>query len=186
MPSQRLAELLTRDPSAKQKVLDIAAGHGLYGIAYGQQNPNAEIVALDWKPVLQVAVENARSAGLEDRYRTIVGDAFAVEMGENYDLVLLVHLLHHFGGDEIEGLLRKIRKALKPGGRLAILEFVPNDDRISPRIPAMFPMFMLATTPDGDAYTYAQFDRWLQSAGFSSNQIHDLPPTFFRVIVAQN
>ena len=184
LPSQRLAELLTTDSEASQKVLDIAAGHGLYGIAYAARNPNAEIVGLDWAPVLEVARQNAREAGIEQRYRTIAGDAFEVDLGGDYDLVLLVHLLHHFGPESIEKLLRKIRKALKPAGRLAILEFVPNDDRVSPRIPAMFSLFMLATTPNGDAYTYAEFDRALRSAGFSSNEIHDLPPTFFRVIVA--
>jgi ubiquinone/menaquinone biosynthesis C-methylase UbiE len=184
MPSQRLAELLTTDSEARQKVLDIAAGHGLYGISYAARNPNAEIVGLDWAPVLEVARENARQAGLAERYRTIAGDAFEVDLEGDYDLVLLVHLLHHFDPESIEKLLRKIRKALKLTGRLAILEFVPNDDRISPRIPAMFSLFMLATTPHGDAYTYAEFDRWLRAAGFTSNQLHSLPPTFFRVITA--
>lgn len=184
LPSQCLAELLTTDASAPQKVLDIAAGHGLYGISYAARNENAEIVALDWSPVLEVARENARNAGIEKRYRTISGDAFEVDLEGDYDLVLLVHLLHHFDPESIEKLFRRIRKTLKPTGRLAILEFVTNEDRISPRIPAMFSIFMLASTPNGDAYTYNEYDRWLRAAGFNSNQLHSLPPTFFQVITA--
>src|SRR5437667_349702 len=78
------------------KVLDIAAGHGLFGIAVARQNPNSQIVALDWSNVLAVAQENARAAGLGDRYHTLPGSAFEVDYGGDYDLVLLTNFLHHF------------------------------------------------------------------------------------------
>ena len=51
------------------KVLDIAAGHGLFGITIAQRNPKAEIFAADWPAVLAVATENARCAQVQDRYR---------------------------------------------------------------------------------------------------------------------
>jgi ubiquinone/menaquinone biosynthesis C-methylase UbiE len=183
-PAHLLTELLATDSNAQLKVLDIAAGHGLYGIAFANRNPNANIVALDWSPVLQVAVENAKAFGVADRYGTIAGDALEVDLGTSYDLVLLVHLLHHFDPGAIGKLLRKVYAALKDGGRLAILEFIPNADRVSPPAPAMFSLMMLATTPSGDAYTYAEFERFLREAGFSSSDLFELAPTFFRVVVA--
>ena len=76
------------------RVLDIAAGHGLFGIEIAKANPKAEIVALDWENVLTVAKENAAAAGVSDRYQTIVGSAFDVD--RNYDLGLLTNFLHHF------------------------------------------------------------------------------------------
>src|SRR6202048_1154985 len=96
MPSQLMAKLADERADRNLKILDIAAGHGLYGIAFGKNNPQAEIVALDWAPVLDVAKENARNAAVSDRYRTIEGSAFEVEYGSMDDLVLLTNFLHHF------------------------------------------------------------------------------------------
>jgi SAM-dependent methyltransferase len=132
MPSQLMAKLVDEKADRKLKILDIAAGHGLYGIAFAKNNPQAEIVALDWAPVLEVAKENARNAAVSDRYSTIEGSAFDVEYGSGYDLVLLTNFLHHFDTATCETLLRKVRAALADGGRASTLEFVPNEDHISP------------------------------------------------------
>jgi len=70
------------------KVLDIAAGHGLFGITIAQRNPRAEILAVDWPSVLAVATEHARGAGVQDRHRTLPGDAFKVEFPGGFDVVL--------------------------------------------------------------------------------------------------
>src|SRR5262249_26820705 len=96
MPAQLLAQHVGADPGRKLRVLAIAAGHGMFGIAIGKAYPNAEIVALDWPNVLEVAKENAAAAGLADRYSTIAGSAFDVEFGSGYDVVLLTNFLHHF------------------------------------------------------------------------------------------
>lgn len=148
-------------------VLDIAAGHGLFGIEIAKQNPEAQIVALDWAAVLEVAAANARKAGVAERYRTLPGSAFEVEYGGPYDAVLLTNFLHHFDVPTCVGLLRKVRAALKPGGIAATLEFVPNEDRVSPSFAAMFAMTMLSTTPSGDAYTYRELERMHVEAGFA-------------------
>ena len=78
------------------RVLDIAAGHGLFGIEVAKQNPQAASSALDWAPVLEVAKANARKAGVGDRYQTLPGSAFDVDYGGPYDIVLLTNFLHHF------------------------------------------------------------------------------------------
>jgi hypothetical protein len=149
------------------RVLDIAAGHGLFGIEIARQNPAARIVALDWQAVLAVAKENASAAGVLDRIEFLAGDAFEVNFGGPYDAVLLTNFLHHFDEVTCVGLLRKIRAALLPGGITAMLEFVPNDDRVSPVAAAQFSMMMLGTTVSGDAYTLSDLERMHVAAGFS-------------------
>jgi len=149
------------------RVLDIAAGHGLFGIEIARQNPAARIVALDWESVLAVAKDNARAAGVLDRIEFLPGDAFNVDFGGPYDAVLLTNFLHHFDEATCVRLLRKIRAALVPGGITATLEFVPNDDRISPAPAAQFSMMMLGTTVSGDAYTLRDLERMHVAAGFS-------------------
>jgi SAM-dependent methyltransferase len=185
MPSQLIPKLVDPNPERKLRILDIAAGHGLFGIGFAKNNPQAEITAVDWKPVLEVAKENAEKAGVADRYKTIPGSAFDVEFGSGYDLVLLTNFLHHFDPPTNEKLLRKVHDALADGGRAVTLEFVPNDDRVSPPDSAAFSMMMLTGTPSGDAYTFAELERMFTNAGFSRSTIHPLPPTFQQVVISE-
>lgn len=184
MPAQLIAKLVNVDEGRKIKVLDIAAGHGMYGIAFAQQYPNVEIVAVDWANVLEVAKENAERAGLSDRYSTKPGSAFEVDFGTGYDIVLLTNFLHHFDVETCEKLLRKVHAALAEGGRAVTVEFVPNEDRVSPPVSAMFSLVMLSGTPQGDAYTFRELEQMFNHAGFSRSELHQLPPTPSQVIVS--
>lgn len=185
LPAELMARLVDPEANQKLKILDIAAGHGLYGIAFAKKNPQAEVVALDWKNVLEVAKENARNAGVADRYSTIAGSAFDVDYGEGYDLILLTNFLHHFDPPTCETLLRKVHAALADGGRAITLEFVPNEDRISPPEAASFSVMMLGSTPAGDAYTFSELERMMKAAGFSSSEIHPLPPSIQQAVISQ-
>ena len=172
MPAEFIADLVG---AGSGKVLDIAAGHGLFGIAIARRNPKARVVALDWPAVLKVAQENAQKAGVADRYQTLPGSAFDVDYGSGYDVVLLTNFLHHFDPPTCEKLLRKVHAALNPGGAAVTLEFVPNEDRVSPPEAAAFSLTMLGSTASGDAYTFSEFDRMFRNASFSANQAHALP-----------
>ncbi len=184
MPAQLMAQRVQCDPSKKTKVLDIAAGHGIFGITLAQQNPNVEVVALDWPNVLQVATENAQRMGVADRHSTLPGSAFDVEFGTDYDIVLLTNFFHHFDMPTCEALMRKVHAALAEGGRAVTLEFVVNEDRVSPRETAPFSLVMLAGTPSGDAYTFAEYQRMFQNAGFSRSELHPLPPSPNQLIIS--
>lgn len=175
--AEAIAQILHADAGEKWKVLDIAAGHGRFGVALAQHNPNAEIFAVDWPAVLQVAEENARLAGVSARYHQIPGNAFDVDLGSGYDVILLTGFLHHFDPVPIEQLLRRINAALAPNGRVVTLEFVPNEDRVTPPATAAWAINMLVTTPAGDAYTFAEYDRMFRNAGFASNELVRVPGT---------
>ena len=183
MPAQFIATMLEADAGRNCKVLDIAAGHGVFGITLAKRNPQAEIVAVDWPNVLEVAKENAQAAGVTARYRTLPGSAFDVEFGTGYDVALLTNILHHFDIPSCETLLRKVHAALAPAGQAVALEFVPNEDRVSPPVAATFSLTMLGNTPGGDAYTFSEYQRMLSNAGFSSSELRPLPPTFEQVVI---
>jgi 2-polyprenyl-3-methyl-5-hydroxy-6-metoxy-1,4-benzoquinol methylase len=184
MPAELLAQRVVAQNASAMKVLDIAAGHGLFGIAVARHNPQATIVAVDWSNVLTVALDNARQAKVHDRYQTLPGSAFEVDFGGGYDVVLLTNFLHHFDPAAIGALMRKVHAALKPGGRAFVLEFVPNADRVTPPTSAAFGLVMLATTPAGDAYTFAEYERMFATAGFSRSECFDLTPTVQQVLMA--
>jgi 2-polyprenyl-3-methyl-5-hydroxy-6-metoxy-1,4-benzoquinol methylase len=185
VPQAHAAAALARLPADRPpRVLDVAAGHGTFGIVFAQTHPSARVVALDWANVVKVAEENARSAGIADRFSTIAGDAFTVNPGSDYDVVLVPNFLHHFNVADCTRFLSRVHEALRPGGCVIIIEFVPNNDRVTPPAAAGFALVMLGTTPEGDAYTFAEYVRMLTAAGFHSPAFHALEPTPQSAVVA--
>ena len=182
--AQAIAGHLGFEKDKKLKVLDIAAGHGLFGIVVAQHYPNAEIYAVDWGNVLTVATENADRMGVGDRHHLIAGNAFDVDFGNDYDVVLVTNFLHHFDAETCTNFMRKVNGSLNADGKAITLEFIPNDDRISPPAEALFPLVMLAATPAGDAYTYAELKKMFEDAGFSRNEHVPLPPTPQHLVIS--
>jgi len=183
--SQFIATLLRAEEGKPCKVLDIAAGHGMYGITVATKNPKAEIVALDWPNVLSVAQENAQKFGVADRFGVRAGSALEVEMGSGYDYVLLTNIFHHFDMPTCEKLMRRVHAALKTGGKAITLEFVPNDDRVTPPTAAAFSLIMLANTDAGDAYTFSEYEKMFRNAGFAKSTLHPVPEMPQQVIVSE-
>lgn len=153
----------------EMRVLDIAAGHGLFGILVAQHNPKAQITALDWPNVLAVATENAEKFGVATRHSLLPGSAFETEFGGPYNLVLVTNFFHHFDQPTREKLMRKILAAnvsRSTSSRMMIVSRRP--------IPAAFAMVMLGTTAAGDAYTFAEYESMFRNAGFTSFALHSL------------
>jgi ubiquinone/menaquinone biosynthesis C-methylase UbiE len=173
----QMAGILTEGRSGPLAVLDVAASHGLFGFSIARQHPEAHITALDWANVLEITKANAGRWSLADRVSYIAGDAFTVDLEGPYDIILLTNLLHHFDETACTKLAARLKGALRPGGVVATLEFVPNEDRVSPPGPAQFSLVMLASTPHGDAYTFSQYEAMFRAAGFASTELIPLENT---------
>jgi len=171
-----VAKIVAR-PGEAQKVLDISAGHGLFGLLVAKENPLAQVYAADWANVLQVALENAAKFGVAERFHTIPGSAFDTDLGSGYDLVLVPNFLHHFDVPTCVKFLKKLHATMKPGAALAIVEFVPNEDRISPPMAASFSIQMLGGTEAGDAFTFRELSAMVSDAGFKESTQQLLEPT---------
>lgn len=180
-----LGEVVLEGQKGPMRVLDIAAGHGLFGIEIAKQNPEARVTGLDWAPVLRVALDNARKAGVESRYDMLPGSAFEVEFGGPYDAVLLTNFLHHFDHGTCVALLKKVHRTLRQGGRAATLEFVPNEDRVSPPTPAAFAMTMLTSTAAGEAYPLSELTAMYTEAGFGNITAHPIPMSPHTVVMGR-
>jgi ubiquinone/menaquinone biosynthesis C-methylase UbiE len=167
-----------------ESLVDIAAGHGMFGILVLQNSPHARCLAVDWPNVLELARENAQKHGVAGRYETRPGSAFEVDLGRDHDLVLLPNILHHFDPAECETLLRRVHQALRPHGRLFVIEIIPHEDRVTPSAPAWFATMMLATTPSGDAYTLAEYTSMLTATGFSTPVPHPVPGSARTLLVS--
>jgi 2-polyprenyl-3-methyl-5-hydroxy-6-metoxy-1,4-benzoquinol methylase len=180
-----LSQMINSGGEKPVRVLDIAAGHGMYGVTVARNNPQAHVTAVDWPAVLAVAKENAQAAGVTERYQTRPGSAFEADLGEGYDYVLLTNFLHHFDVATNEKLLRRFYAALKPGGKALTVEFVPNADRVSPPMAAGFSIVMLANTDAGDAYTFDEYDKMFRAAGFKNCKLHPLADMPQQIVEAE-
>ncbi len=185
MPAaEAIADSLKFDPGQPLKVLDIAAGHGAFGITIAKKYRRAQLYALDWSNVLQITWDHAARQGVADRFHTMEGSAFEVEIGDGWDVVLLTNFLHHFDPETNIGLLKKIAAGLNPDGRVITLEYTPNQNRISPRPEALFALSMLAGTPGGDAYTFQELAQMFAAAGFGKSEHFPLKGLHQHMIVS--
>lgn len=157
-----------------RKVLDLGGGSGANSIAIARAHGGAEAVILDLEPVTALAREYVADAGLSARIRTTAGDMLAAEYGSGYDLVVISQICHMFSPDENRLVFKKTADSLAPGGRIAIVDFVVDEERTSPRPGVVFALNMLVGTRAGSTYTQSEYARWLAEAGFVDPSEHPL------------
>lgn len=161
----------------RTRVLDIGAGSGVWSIAAAEVAAQARVTAVDLQPVLdRVTRLFAKNHGVEDRYEFRVGDFHTVDFGEQeFDLAYLGHILHSEGDRQCETLLRRVYKAMKPGGVLVIAEMIPDFSNRGHLFPFLFGLNMLVHTHDGDVYTREQLETMCREAGFTGLEWLDVP-----------
>ena len=172
--AQALGKALNLNGAAV-KVLDLATGSGVWGIALAQQAANARVTAVDWEGVLPVTRRVAERFGVADRFTYVAGDILTADFGRGHDVATLGHILHSEGAERSRALLKRVSDALAPGGTIAIAEFVPDDDRSGPAGPLIFAVNMLVNTTAGDTFTFAEISRWLRDAGFENTRTLPAP-----------
>jgi ubiquinone/menaquinone biosynthesis C-methylase UbiE len=157
------------------RVLDLAAGSGVWSIALTQSAPNVEATAFDWEGVLPATRAMVERFGLTSRYSFLPGDLSTAPFGSSYDVATLGHILHSEGATNSQALLRKTFDALKPGGTIAIAEFLVNAERTGPTGSLIFAVNMLVNTEDGDTFSFEEISKWLKAAGFVDARTLDAP-----------
>jgi SAM-dependent methyltransferase len=155
-----------RETTSEVRVLDVAAGSGVWGIALAHQSEHVKVTAVDWPLVLEVTRQMSARFGLTSRFDFLAGDLLEVEFPDSCDVATLGHILHSEGERRSQALLKKVSNALKPGGTIAIAEFTPNSDRTGPPQSLIFAINMLVNTDEGDTYPFEQVVSWLEEAGF--------------------
>jgi SAM-dependent methyltransferase len=157
------------------RVLDLAAGSGVWSIALAQSSKRVAVTVVDWVGVLPATRETVARFGLTDRYTFVAGDLALADFGSGHNVATLGHILHSEGETRSRNLLQKTFEALVPGGTIAIGEFLVNADRTGPVMPLMFAANMLVNTHDGDTYSFEEIGSWLTEAGFTNARLLDAP-----------
>jgi ubiquinone/menaquinone biosynthesis C-methylase UbiE len=174
--AQTLARHLQSNGSGQEvRVLDLAAGSGVWGIALAQSSEHVQVTAVDWSEVLPVTRSMAARFELADRFSFIEGDILEADFGTGYNVATLGHILHSEGVDRSRALLAKTFGALAPGGTIAIAEFLVNADRTSPLNGLLFAVNMLVNTEQGNTWSFEEIRSWLSEAGFTDARTLEAP-----------
>ncbi len=157
------------------RVLDLAAGSGVWGIAMAQGSEKVSVTAVDWPEVIPVTRKTVARFGLTNRFSFVEGDLLQADFGSGHNLATLGHILHSEGSERSQTLLKKTFQALAPGGTIAIAEFLVNPDRTGPLNALFFAVNMLVNTESGDTYSFEEISSWLKAAGFTDPRTLDAP-----------
>jgi ubiquinone/menaquinone biosynthesis C-methylase UbiE len=163
------------ESSTPVRVLDLAAGSGVWGIALAQSSECIVVTAVDWTDVMPATERTVAGFGLTDRYTFIVGDLLTTDFGSDYSVATLGHILHSEGEARSRILLRKAFAALASGGTIAIAEFLVNEERSGPVGSLFFAANMLVNTENGDTYSFEEIRSWLAEAGFTDARLLEAP-----------
>ena len=174
-PAAQALARVVGDGKRPLKVLDLASGSGVWGIAMAQHNSNATVKAVDWSEVLKVTQRVAERFGVAKQFSYVAGDINTTDFGRGYDLATLGHILHSEGESRSRSLIKRTFDALAAGGTIAIAEFLVNDDRTGPPNGLMFAVNMLVNTDEGDTFSFGEISRWLRDAGFEDLRTLDTP-----------
>src|SRR6266513_4735848 len=166
-PAQKLGDHLKLAKTKNEvRVLDLAAGSGIWGIALAQKSTRVRVTAVDWAGMIPTTKRITQKFGVSDRFTYIEADLLEANFGSSYDIATLGHILHSEGEDRSRQLLTKTFRALKSGGVIAIAEWLVNDDRTKPLPSLMFAVQMLVNTEKGDTFTFKEIKNWLEETGF--------------------
>ena len=150
----------------KVRVIDLAAGSGIWGIGVAQKSPQVRVTAVDWAGMIPTTKRITQKFGVRDRFDFIEGDLAEANFGSGYDVATLGHILHSEGEQRSRQLLKKTFRALRSGGTIAIAEWLVNDERTKPIPSLMFSVQMLVNTEKGDTFSFKEIKKWLEDAGF--------------------
>ncbi len=170
---------------AAPRVLDVACGSGLYGLSLATRCPAAHVTMLDGGQVIPSVKKRIKDRGLGKRVDCITGDMFRTDLGGPYDAIVASHVLHHFSPSVCLSLLRRFAKALVPGGRLLVNEFVSAEDGVSNAHAAMFAAVMLAWTREGRTYPFSEYQRMFTRTGFVAPVLHAPPHLTSQFLVGE-
>jgi len=170
--ARRIAEIVCQVPIGD--MLDLGAGPGSYSAAILKRDRQARATLVDREAALAEAKKLWRGSAVLPRMDFLPGDLFEADFGKNRDTVLYSNILHIYNPAENRRLLSRIRRALKPGGRLLMVDLFLNDSRTAPYDAALFSLTMLMYTKTGRTYSFKETRKMLADIGFGSIKAHAL------------
>lgn len=157
----------TLDLSGISRVLDVGGGSGAFSIAFVRASESIRATVFDLPNVVLMTRKYIETEGLGHRIDTVAGDYNKDDLPHGYDLIFLSAIIHSNSQKQNQALFDKTSRALNPGGKLVVSDFIMDDDRTHPPFGAIFALNMLVNTPGGDTFTESEVKSWMETAGLS-------------------
>jgi SAM-dependent methyltransferase len=158
-------------PSGAARLLDVGGGHGQWSVAFCKRYPELAATVLDLPPAVPVGEAIVAEAGMAERVRYRAGDLRVADWGEGWDALLIFNVIHNLSPEECEAAVAKAKAALKPGGRLVILEAEHRHVRDRINQAGAFAEIMCFMTSGTRAYPEATMRGWVEGAGFGDVKV---------------
>lgn len=173
MPAQRMTQMLKLPSGAH--VLDVACGSAAWSIPFAEADSAARLTLQDYPGVLEHTKGYLTRHNVIERCDFLPGNLREVDFGEaQFDAAILGNIVHSEGPEHSQNLFNKLHRALKPGGKIVIVDMIANDDRTGPPFALIFALNMLVASKEGGTYSIAEYTDWLQGAGFSNVETLDV------------
>ncbi len=115
--------------SPGMNVCDLGCGNGYHTLRIAKRVAPGSVFAVDIQPeMLELLAERQREAGLDNVHRVLGSAADPKLEPASCDLVLMVDVYHELSYPEL--VLSRIREALRPDGRLVLVEFRAEDPEV--------------------------------------------------------
>lgn len=168
-----------------RNLLDIGGATGTYAEAFLREQPAMRATIFDQPSVIEMARKRLAGTDIAARIELVGGDFYNDELPGGHDLALLSAIIHQNSPEQNVVLYAKAFRALVPGGRLLIRDFVLSEDRTRPIGGAMFALNMLVATTGGNCYTFDEMCDTLEQAGFTDAQLIQSADTMDGLVIAR-
>ncbi len=153
-------------PKHAKTMLDIGGAHGQHSVALCRRLPDLEAILLDLPSAVEQAAPLLATQGMGSRVRHQPGNALTDDLGENqYDIVLLSSLAHHFTDTQNQDLTQRVARALRPGGVFIVNEFIRPEPGANPELVGSSTDLFYGMTSAAGNYSVADIQRWFRDAG---------------------
>jgi ubiquinone/menaquinone biosynthesis C-methylase UbiE len=166
-------EIAKKLPVAKgaTRMLDIGGSHGIYSVELCKVHPSLESTLLELPEAIACSEESLAKLGMGPRVKHRAGDALKDDLGEDeYDLVLISNLVHHFTAAENEALAKRIFRALKPGGVFVIGDWIRSDRPGAGGAMGATGDLYFALTSQSGTWSQGEMAAWQSSAGMRAGK----------------
>jgi SAM-dependent methyltransferase len=160
-----LARRLPMPPHATH-MLDIGGSHGYLSVELCRRYPDLRSVVLDLPEAVEQAAPLLAAEGMGDRVVHRAGDALTDELGsEEYDLVLVFSLVHHFDEATNRAFAARCARALRPGGIFVIGDLMRPDSPSGASAMDLFYDLYFALISRSGLWSFGEMADWQRAAG---------------------
>jgi hypothetical protein len=158
------------DFSKYKTLVDVGGSGAILSIMVAKHQPGMSCISFDLPPVAPIAQENINKYGLSDAVKTASGDFFADPIPKA-DVVVMGNILHDWDEERKITLMKAAYDALPEGGAFVAIEGIIDENRNQNVFGMLMSLNMLIETGKGFDYTFADFNKWANIAGFNRTEL---------------